>query len=141
MVDMEEKNCLFCKIISGEIPSLKVYEDENSLAFLDISPFTKGHSIVVPKNHYISLLEFPEEKMQECLSAVKKVAIKLKTKLEADGINIMQNNYKAAGQEINHLHFHVIPRWKNDKAFPLRIEKKERSKEELSEILKKINTS
>ncbi|MBN2154931.1 MAG: HIT family protein [Candidatus Lokiarchaeota archaeon] len=138
---MEEKNCLFCKIISGEIPSLKVYEDENSLAFLDISPFTKGHSIVVPKNHYISLLEFPEEKMQECLSAVKKVAIKLKTKLEADGINIMQNNYKAAGQEINHLHFHVIPRWKNDKAFPLRIEKKERSKEELSEILKKINTS
>ena len=120
---------------------MKVFEDDWCLAFLDIAPFTKGHSIVVPKNHYVNLLDFPEEDMKVYLSAVKRVAAKLKSKLNADGINILQNNFKAAGQVVNHLHFHVIPRWENDKAFPLRIKKQEISKEEISEILKKINAS
>ncbi len=138
---MHDNNCLFCKIIQGKIPSSIIYKDAVTLAFLDIAPFTKGHSVVVPKNHYQNLLDFPEEEMVSFFSALKKVANKLKTKLQADGINILQNNYKAAGQEVNHMHFHVIPRWINDKAFPLRVKKLEMAKEELSEILKTINES
>jgi len=138
---MHDNNCLFCKIIQGKIPSLIIYKDDVTLAFLDIAPFTKGHSVVVPKNHYQNLLDFPEEEMVSFFSALKKVANKLKTKLQADGINILQNNYKAAGQEVNHMHFHVIPRWVNDKAFPLHVKKLEMAKEELSEILKTINES
>lgn len=138
---MKDNNCVFCKIIKGQIPSSIIYEDEYALAFLDIAPFMKGHSIVVPKIHYMNLLDFPEDEMVHYFSAVKKVAAKLKDNLAADGINIMQNNFKAAGQVVNHLHSHVMPRWENDRAFPFRVKKQEMSKEELSEILKKINTS
>ena len=140
MTPKHDDNCVFCKIIKGQIPSSKIYEDDYSLAFLDIGPFTKGHSIVVPKNHYVNLLDFPEDEMKNYFSALKKVTTKIKVNLEADGVNIMQNNFKAAGQVVNHLHFHVIPRWKNDRAFPIRVKKLELSEEELSEILKKINT-
>jgi histidine triad (HIT) family protein len=137
---MPEKSCVFCKIVKGEIPSLKIYEDEHSLAFLDIAPFTKGHSIVIPKKHYVNLFDFPEEEMTNYFSGLKKVVTKIKEKMNADGINIMQNNFKAAGQVVNHLHFHVLPRWDNDRAFPIRVKKLELSKEELNEILKKINS-
>lgn len=137
---MHDENCIFCKIVEGKIPSSKIYEDEDSMAFLDIAPFTKGHTIVVPKIHYVNLLDFPVKEMESYFSALKTVTIKIKEKLGADGINIMQNNFKAAGQVVNHLHFHVIPRWENDRAFPIRVKKLELSKEELSEILKKINT-
>ncbi len=140
MSPKHDDDCIFCKIIKGQIPSSKIYEDDYSLAFLDIGPFTKGHSIVVPKNHYVNLLDFPEDEMKNYFSALKKVTTKIKVNLEADGVNIMQNNFKAAGQVVNHLHFHVIPRWKNDRAFPIRVKKLELSEEELSEILKKINT-
>ena len=140
MSPKHDDDCIFCKIIKGQIPSSKIYEDDYSLAFLDIEPFTKGHSIVVPKNHYVNLLDFPEDEMKNYFSALKKVTTKIKVNLEADGVNIMQNNFKAAGQVVNHLHFHVIPRWKNDRAFPIRVKKLELSEEELSEILKKINT-
>ena len=136
---MEDENCIFCKITKGEIPSFKVFEDDFSLAFLDIAPFVKGHTIVIPKNHHMNLLEFPDKEMKNYFSAVKHVALKLKRNLNADGINLMQNNFKAAGQVVAHLHFHVMPRWKHDKAFPFRVKKLEISKEELSEILNKIN--
>jgi histidine triad (HIT) family protein len=138
MITMHDVNCVFCKIIRGEIPSSKLYEDKNYLAFLDIAPFVKGHTVVVPKEHYINLMDFPEDKMRDYFIAIKNVAILLKTKLDADGINIMQNNFKAAGQVVNHLHFHILPRWNEDKAFPFRIKKLDLSKEDLSEILKKI---
>ncbi|MHA1109846.1 MAG: HIT family protein [Promethearchaeota archaeon] len=137
---MHDETCIFCKIVDGNIPSSKIYEDMHSLGFLDIAPFTKGHTIVVPKEHYVNLLDFPDKEMESYFSALKKVTIKIKEKLGADGINIMQNNFKAAGQVVNHLHFHVIPRWENDRAFPIRVKKLELSKDELSEILKKINT-
>ncbi|TFG19362.1 MAG: HIT family protein [Promethearchaeota archaeon] len=136
---MHDENCIFCKIVQGLIPSSKIYEDGSSLAFLDIAPFTKGHTIVIPKEHYMNMLDFPEKEMTAYFSAVKNVTIKIKEKLGADGINIMQNNFKAAGQVVNHLHFHVIPRWENDRAFPIRVKKLNLTKEELSEILLKIN--
>jgi len=136
---MHDETCIFCKIVEGKIPSSKIYEDMDSLAFLDIAPFSKGHTIVIPKEHHVNLLDFPVKEMESFFSALKKVTIKIKEKLGADGINIMQNNFKAAGQVVNHLHFHVIPRWENDRAFPIRVKKLELSKEELNEILKKIN--
>jgi histidine triad (HIT) family protein len=137
---MLDDNCIFCKIVARKIPSSKIYEDENSLAFLDIAPFNKGHTIVIPKAHYINLLDFPESEMESYFTALKNVTIKIKEKLDADGINIMQNNFKAAGQVVNHLHFHVIPRWEDDRAFPIRVKKLELSQKELNEILNKINT-
>lgn len=136
---MNDENCIFCKIIKGDILSFKVFEDDFSFAFLDIAPFVKGHTIVIPKKHYINLLDFPESEMKNLFSAIKHVAMKLKQSLNADGINLMQNNFKAAGQIVNHLHFHLMPRWEHDKAFPIRVKKLELSKEELSEILNKIN--
>ncbi len=141
MNSMQDESCIFCKIIRGEIPSFKVHEDSHCIAFLDIAPFAKGHSILVPRNHYNNLLDFPEEEMENYFSSLKKLTAKIKEKLGADGINIIQNNYSAAGQVVNHLHFHIIPRWKDDRRFPLRVKKLDLSKEELSEILKKINES
>ena len=141
VIPMHDDNCIFCKIVKGQIPSSQIYEDDSSLAFLDIAPFTKGHSIVIPKNHYANLLDFPEEEMKSFFSAIKKVVAKIKDKMNADGINLMQNNFKAAGQEVSHLHFHVIPRWNDDRAFPFRVKKLDLSKDEINEILNTLNSS
>lgn len=111
---MLDNECIFCKIISGEIPSNKVFENDQVLAFLDIMPFSKGHTIVIPKDHYGNFLEFDDKKMAAFFSSLKNIANLIKTKLKADGFNIMQNNFKAAGQVVNHMHFHIIPRWEND---------------------------
>ena len=109
---MEE--CLFCKIAKGEIPCSKVYENDNVLAFLDIAPVNKGHVLVIPKNHYENVLDVDEDILKEVISVVQKVAIGVKKGVNADGIVISQNNGKIAGQVIMHLHFHVIPRFKED---------------------------
>jgi histidine triad (HIT) family protein len=106
---MEE--CLFCKIISGDIPSEKVYEDEKVLAFLDINPRNPGHALVVPKKHYQTILEMPDEELGNIFIIVKKIAKAVKTGMKADGISIGQSNERAAGQVIPHVHFHVIPRF------------------------------
>ena len=106
--------CLFCKIIKSEIPSHKVYEDDNVLAFLDIQPCAKGHTVVIPKNHAGSLLDLPDEKIGPLFVAVKKVAHNLKNKLNADGLNVGINIKKVAGQVIDHLHIHIFPRYEND---------------------------
>ncbi|HNU81179.1 MAG TPA: HIT family protein [bacterium] len=106
--------CLFCKIIAGEIPSFKVYEDGQVLAFLDIAPVHKGHLLVVPKRHYANLEEIPDEELQSLITVVKKCGLMLKTKLAYAGYNVFENNDPVAGQEIPHLHFHVIPRIAGD---------------------------
>ncbi len=109
-----EKGCLFCKIIAGEIPSAKIYEDEHSFAFLDINPVNPGHSLLVPKKHFTSLYETPDETLKELSPLVKKLAIAVKKAVSADGVNIGMNNDPAAGQIIFHAHFHVIPRFAAD---------------------------
>lgn len=108
-------NCIFCKINKGEVPCYKVYENNKAIAFLDIQPFAKGYTLVIPKNHFQDIHDIPEKDLQDVTLAIKHVAKILKEKLNVSGINILQRNGKGAGQEVMHLHFHLIPRFKNDK--------------------------
>jgi Diadenosine tetraphosphate (Ap4A) hydrolase and other HIT family hydrolases len=108
-------NCIFCKIITGEIPSSTVYEDDNFKAIMDIFPAAKGHVIILPKKHYANLFELEEEVAAKALAVAKKIAIAVKEETNCDGINILQNNGIAAGQTVYHFHIHVIPRYENDK--------------------------
>jgi len=107
-------DCLFCKIVAGEIPCTTVYEDERVLAFMDIGPIVKGHVLVIPKAHYDPLTDAPAEVLAQCMAVVKKVAAMQMKGLQADGVNIHQANGAAAGQVVPHIHFHVIPRFKDD---------------------------
>ena len=111
-----KNDCIFCAIASGEIPSFKIYEDELVLAYLDINPFAKGHTLVIPKVHSKGLLDTDEATLAALIARVKKVAAHVVAKLGCDGFNIVQNNGAAAGQTVYHLHFHIVPRWTGDKA-------------------------
>lgn len=106
--------CVFCSIISGEIPTNKVLEDDNFLAFYDISGATKGHTLVVPKKHFDNIYELDEETSMNILIFVKKVIDILKKDESIKGFNILNNNGVIAGQTINHFHIHVIPRYEDD---------------------------
>lgn len=107
-------DCIFCKIIAGEIPAKKIYEDENVLSFLDISPVNFGHALVIPKKHYTDLLSADEATLSFLMLAVKKIAPILIRKVGASGFNLNLNNGSVAGQVVDHLHFHIIPRFTND---------------------------
>ena len=111
-----KNDCIFCAIAEGEIPSFKVYEDELVLAYLDINPFSKGHTLVIPKKHSAGLLDTDDETLAVIIARVKKVAAHLMEKLGCDGFNIVQNNGEAAGQTVRHVHFHIVPRWNGDDA-------------------------
>ena len=104
-------DCIFCKIANGEIPSTKVYEDELVIAFKDINPMTKGHTLVVPKAHSEGLLDTDEKTLGEIIARVKKVAVMVKAETGCAGFNIVQNNGEAAGQTVKHIHFHILPRY------------------------------
>ncbi|HEM5239366.1 TPA: HIT family protein [Streptococcus suis] len=106
-------DCIFCKIISGEIPASKVYEDDQVLAFLDITQVTKGHTLVVPKEHYRNVLDMDKEAAARLFSVVPTIARQLKEKLGASGLNIVNNNEEAAGQTVFHTHIHLLPRFNN----------------------------
>jgi len=107
-------DCIFCKIIKGEVPAHKVYEDEHALAFLDINPNSVGHTLVIPKTHFEDIFALSEEVIPSLFEAVQKVAAAVKQATKADGINIAMNNGKAAGQDVFHSHFHIIPRHEGD---------------------------
>ncbi len=128
-------NCLFCKIVSGEIPCYKVYEDENVLAFLDINPIAKAHTVVIPKIHAETLLDLPDEKIKPLFLAIKKITQQIKDKLKPDGFNIGMNLGKKAGQEVDHLHIHVIPRWQDDKGRSIQSIVNKPPQEKLEDIL------
>jgi histidine triad (HIT) family protein len=106
--------CIFCKIINGEIPCHRVYEDEKVLAFLDIKPLNPGHTLVVPKKHYENIEEINEEDLIALILAIKKIGLLIKEKLGVAGYNVSENNGEVAGQEVPHLHFHIIPRHNGD---------------------------
>ena len=110
-----KNNCVFCAIAAGEIPSFKIYEDDRFLAYLDINPFSKGHALVIPKEHYPCLAETPDDVLAELIATVKKVAAKVCGALKSDGFNVVQNNGEAAGQTVKHIHFHIVPRYADDK--------------------------
>jgi len=106
--------CVFCKIVAGEIPSYKVYEDEKVLAFLDIKPVHPGHILVIPKKHAANLEEISEEDLKAVITVVKHIGSLIKNNLKYESYNVIENNDPVAGQEIPHLHFHLIPRLEND---------------------------
>ena len=107
-------DCIFCKIIKGEIPSIKLYEDEKTIAFLDIYPVAKGHTLIIPKNHSATLYDISIEDAEAVGATVSRVAKAVKKVLKCDGVNVYQGNERVAMQEIFHVHFHVIPRFEND---------------------------
>ena len=107
------ENCIFCKIIKGDIPAAKVYEDDHSFAFLDIKPVNPGHTLVIPKKHFENVHVMPDDLVGNVSIAAKKVADAL-LKVGAKGVNIKMNNGVAAGQDVFHAHVHVMPRYGND---------------------------
>lgn len=107
-------DCIFCKLANGDIPTRKLYEDDKFTVFMDMGPATKGHSLVVPKDHYANIYEMPAELLGEAMKVAQKMAIKLTETLHADGFNILQNNGEAGGQTVFHFHIHLIPRYNDD---------------------------
>ncbi len=116
MTDAESgsDNCTFCKIISGDLPSYKVYEDERTIAILDKYPISKGHTLVIPKTHRPDFLSMKMEESVEVMKSLKKVSEAVYEALETESFNIVQSNGRTAGQEIFHVHFHIIPRYGNE---------------------------
>ena len=108
------EDCIFCKMVEGEMPVWKIYEDEHFLAFLDVNPASRGHTLVVPKEHYPELLDLPEHELKHALKVVQDVADGVVEATDADGFNILQSNNPVAGQQIFHVHFHIIPRYHGD---------------------------
>jgi histidine triad (HIT) family protein len=113
-----DPDCLFCKIVAGEIPSSRVDEDERTVAFMDINPATRGHLLVVPREHATDLLEVPEADLDACARAAQRLARRIKERLGADGVNLLNSCGQAAWQTVFHFHVHVIPRYADD---PLRL--------------------
>jgi histidine triad (HIT) family protein len=134
---MNEDPCIFCRIIQKQAPFSRVYEDEKVLGFLDIRPLNEGHTLVIPKIHYETIFEIPQELITYLHGVVKQVAIAVEKATKADGISIIQQNRKAAGQEIAHLHVHVVPRYEGQK-LPSFSEISEANRENLSQTATKI---
>ncbi|MDL1971073.1 MAG: HIT family protein [Candidatus Desulfofervidaceae bacterium] len=107
-------DCIFCKIVQGEIPATKVYEDSQVLAFMDINPLNKGHTLVIPKRHAETIWEISPEDLTSVIQVAQKVALAIEKGLNPDGLTVVQLNKKAAGQVVPHLHIHLIPRFEND---------------------------
>ena len=108
-------DCIFCKIIKGEVGSNKVYENENVLALLDVNPISTGHTLIIPKKHFNDIFDIDEDYLKEIIVAAKLISKKTKDNLGAVGINLLQSNGSKAGQVIFHFHLHVIPRYQDDK--------------------------
>lgn len=111
---MKDEHCIFCKIIKGEIPSNTIYEDDDFKVILDAGPASRGHCLILPKEHYANLFELEDETAEKVLPLAKKIAGHLKDVLKCNGINVLQNNGEAAGQTVHHFHVHLIPRYEAD---------------------------
>lgn len=112
---MRDTNCIFCKIIAGEIPSNTIYEDDEFKVILDVNPATKGHALILPKEHYADLFEIDEEVAGRAMKLAKKLAAHMTERLHCDGFNLLQNNGEVAGQTVFHFHMHLIPRYESAK--------------------------
>ena len=111
---MRDENCIFCKIAAGEIPSNTIYEDEEFRVVLDVSPASKGHALILPKEHYADLYEIDGDVAADAMKLAKKLAMHMTDVLKCDGFNLVQNNHEVAGQTVFHFHMHLIPRSKGD---------------------------
>lgn len=129
------EHCTFCEILKNEKTASYVYEDNGTIAILDIRPINEGHTLVIPKKHYENLYEIPDEEVAYLFKIVKKVASAVKKGINADGISIFQNNGRAAGQVIFHVHVHIVPRYEEQRSHRLRYDA---SREKLDEVARKI---
>ncbi len=134
---MKDDNCIFCKIANGEIPSKTIFEDEKFRVILDLGPATKGHALILPKDHYANIYELPEKTAADVFVLAKRMAADMTDKLGCDGFNVVQNNGEAAGQTVFHFHMHLIPRYDND-GQKIGWKPSEPSQEELEEIRAQI---
>jgi len=134
---MFDESCIFCKIVQKQAPSSIIYEDEAVMVFLDIRPLNLGHTLIIPKAHYVDIFDIPPELLSRIHRVLKQIALVVKKATNADGISIIQQNGKAAGQDIFYLHVHVIPRFEGQKLQSFN-ELKEADRESLDEMAKKI---
>lgn len=112
---MKDDNCIFCKLANGDIHTNTIYEDEKYRIILDLGPATRGHALILPKDHYNDLYELPDEACGEVMKLAKRMAAQMTDRLQCSGFNLVQNNGKSAGQTVNHFHLHLIPRYDDDK--------------------------
>lgn len=111
---MRDESCIFCKIANGEIPSRTLYEDDDFRVILDLNPATKGHALILPKEHYKNLYELEDSTAAKVLPLARRMASVMTEKLGCDGFNVIQNNNEIAGQTVFHFHMHLIPRYRGD---------------------------
>ncbi len=131
---MKDPNCIFCKIIDGEIPSYKIIETERTFSFLDINPIAEGHSLVIPKHHAQKLHEVPDEYLSEILVVAKQIA----SKLGVANYNLLQNNGRLAHQEVDHVHFHLIPKTSEEDGLNYRFKPLSKEHVDLEKVHKKL---
>lgn len=136
---MRDDNCIFCKIIAGEIPARTIYEDDDFKVTLDIAPAAKGHALIIPKSHYANIYELPEDLAGKVFKLAKKEATHMTEVLGCDGFNIVQNNNEVAGQTVFHFHMHLIPRYlSDDNTGVIKWNQNEFSAEEMDELTEKL---
>jgi histidine triad (HIT) family protein len=133
-------DCIFCKIVSGEIPSVRVYEDDTVFAFMDINPLNDGHLLVIPKTHAANIHEVTEADFVAVMSATHKLAAAVQKALNPEGINLMQLNGKAANQVVPHLHVHIVPRWSSDGLSICKWEPMAGKMEKIQEVAERIRS-
>lgn len=134
---MKKDDCIFCRIANGEIPSRTLYEDERFRVILDLGPATRGHALVIPKEHFANLCELPEEWCAQAFVLAKRMAAQMTEKLSCDGFNLVQNNGETAGQTVPHFHVHLIPRYRED-GQKIGWKQLSLSQEELDEVRERI---
>ena len=132
------ENCIFCKILKGDIPSFCVFEDESFKVILDRFPASRGHVLILPKEHYQDLFELPDEIGSKLYPLAKKLAVAIKKAVGAEGINIIQNNGESAGQSVFHFHMHLIPRFKEDHIILNKTSHQDTTLETLEEVAEQI---
>ncbi|MBP9996903.1 MAG: HIT family protein [Lachnospiraceae bacterium] len=111
---MKDDNCIFCKLANGDIPTNAIYEDDEFKVILDMGAATRGHALILPKDHYKNIYELPEDKVAKAFTLAKRMTETMTEKLNADGFNLVQNNNEVAGQTVFHFHIHLIPRYHGD---------------------------
>lgn len=133
-----DPNCIFCRIVAGQIPAIKLYEDESVFCFMDINPISDGHVLVIPKDHYENVFEIPPETYGALYSTVAKLALAIKAEINPDGLNVMQLNGKAANQVVPHLHIHLMPRRHGDGITVSQWEPVPGNKDEIAQLAERL---
>lgn len=132
-------DCIFCKLANGDIPTTKIYEDDDFSVILDANPATKGHCLILPKQHYANIYELPEDLTAKAFVLAKKIAARMTKAMNCDGFNIVQNNGETAGQTVFHFHIHLIPRYKGEEPIVANWKQHELTDAWKDEIVKKFS--